>query len=317
MTLPTRLPRLFYHRAKLCLGVVQYKALFLAALVRNGFRSRYILSLPDLPSSQSALYKIAHRLGYRLTQDSHRHADIAIAWEDCTVRTKAAEVEAVAETRRVLNIRVADIGKQRVDEVFERTFGYSLRVDPENHTGPLLRKSEANAQHDGQILEGPVRPEPGFAYQRLVQNHVGGLLEEVRVYVFGHSLPFGLLQRYPTKHRFTLEAGEASLHDINELFSSAELEQLRRFCSEMGLDYGAIDVLRDSDDGRIYVVDVNNTPFGPVNRRLDDPPWFDATAWDGLNRMCDAFERAFGVRTGLPDFRGSEDRARGSRDGND
>jgi hypothetical protein len=30
----------------------------------------------------------------------------------------------------------------------------------------------------------------------------------------------------------------------------------------MGVDYGELDVLRDVEDGRLYVVDVNDTPSG-------------------------------------------------------
>jgi hypothetical protein len=36
-----------------------------------------------------------------------------------------------------------------------------------------------------------------------------------------------------------------------------------RLCREMRLDFGELDVLRDRHDGRIYVVDVNRTPWGP------------------------------------------------------
>ena len=31
----------------------------------------------------------------------------------------------------------------------------------------------------------------------------------------------------------------------------------------MNLEYGDLDILRDNDDGRIYIVDANNTPHGP------------------------------------------------------
>jgi len=31
------------------------------------------------------------------------------------------------------------------------------------------------------------------------------------------------------------------------------------------LDYGELDVLRDNDNGKIYIVDVSNTPWGPPN----------------------------------------------------
>ena len=33
-------------------------------------------------------------------------------------------------------------------------------------------------------------------------------------------------------------------------------------CREMGLDYGELDVLRDREDGRLYILDVNDTPSG-------------------------------------------------------
>ena len=33
----------------------------------------------------------------------------------------------------------------------------------------------------------------------------------------------------------------------------------------MHLDYGELDVLRNRDDGLLYIVDVNPTPWGPPN----------------------------------------------------
>lgn len=36
-----------------------------------------------------------------------------------------------------------------------------------------------------------------------------------------------------------------------------------RACRIMGLDYGELDVLRDTEDGKLYVADVNNTPWDP------------------------------------------------------
>ena len=42
-----------------------------------------------------------------------------------------------------------------------------------------------------------------------------------------------------------------------------ELNKIHRFCAKIGMDYGEVDVLRDRDDGRIYIVDANNTPSGP------------------------------------------------------
>jgi hypothetical protein len=285
--------KLLFHHANTLLGAAQCKLLFLVAFARNGFRSKYILALPDRPSPKSVLYKIAHRLGYRFTQDSNCHPDIIIAWEDCTTRTKDAGLESLAATQWVINLHLSDISKQHVAEVFERTFGYSLQVDPEQHAGAMVRKSNLNARHDGKIIYGPAPRESGFVYQRLINNEVAGSLQDLRVPIFGSCMPYCKMERYPITCRFTLEKGEGSLREVEEVFSADELTQLRRFCAEMRLDYGAIDVLRDSDDGRIYVVDVNTTPFGPMNRRLDDSPWFDRVSWRALEKMCNAFEGAF------------------------
>ena len=48
-----------------------------------------------------------------------------------------------------------------------------------------------------------------------------------------------------------------------ELSGSSKKEKILLFCRRMGLDYGELDMLRDREDGRLYIVDVNNTPFGP------------------------------------------------------
>ena len=44
----------------------------------------------------------------------------------------------------------------------------------------------------------------------------------------------------------------------------AELDRIEAFTRRMGLDWGGLDILRDRDDGRLYIVDVNKTDLGPV-----------------------------------------------------
>jgi hypothetical protein len=289
----TKLP---FHNVKVGFGAALCKLLLRIAILKNR-RSRRILALPDKPVPQSALYKIAHRLGYRFVADENERPDVIIAWEDCTIRRADARLERLAATSRVINVGAADISKRRVAEVYERVFGYALKVDPRRCSGPILRKSDNNARHDGTIITAPVEPEPGYVYQRLINNTVDGLYENIRVPVFGSIVAYCLLQRCAPKHRFTLEQGNARLVEVDRVFTPDELALLRLFCREMGLDYGEIDVLRDADDGRLYVVDVNTTPFGPVNRRLDDSWWFDRLSWQSLTRLCNAFERELGPKS--------------------
>jgi hypothetical protein len=48
-----------------------------------------------------------------------------------------------------------------------------------------------------------------------------------------------------------------------DVVSPAEIDLIRRFCSEIRLDWGGVDVLRNKQDGRIYIVDANKTDMGP------------------------------------------------------
>ena len=288
-------PKFLFHNFKVCFGAALCKLLLRVAILKNR-RSRRILALPDKPVPQSALYKIAHRLGYRFVADENEQADVIIAWEDCTIRRADARLDRLAASSRVINVRATDIRKQRVAEVFERVFGYALKVDPRSFSGPILRKSDHNARHDGTIVTAPLEPEPGYVYQRLINNAVDGLYENIRVPVFGSFIAYCLMQRYAPKHRFTLNEGTARLEEVDRVFTADELAQLALFCREMGLDYGELDVLRNADDGRLYVVDVNTTPFGPVNRRLDDSWWFDHLSWQSFTRLCNAFERELGAK---------------------
>src|SRR5205814_10355129 len=200
------MPKFLLHRAKVWFGAALCKGLLLVAILRNR-RSRRILALPDKPVPQSALYKVAHRLGYRFVTDEKERADVIIAWEDCTIRRADARLDRLAATSRVINVRATDISKQRVAEVYERVFGYAMKVDPRSGSGPILRKSDQNARHDGTIVTAPVEPEPGYVYQRLINNRVDGLYEDIRLPIFGSFIAYCLVKRYAPKHRFTLDEG--------------------------------------------------------------------------------------------------------------
>jgi hypothetical protein len=53
---------------------------------------------------------------------------------------------------------------------------------------------------------------------------------------------------------------------VEEALSAEEIRNIRKFARSIGLDYGELDVLRDRDDGRTYIVDANKTPTGPSYR---------------------------------------------------
>ena len=59
------------------------------------------------------------------------------------------------------------------------------------------------------------------------------------------------------------------------------------FMKKIGLDYGELDVLRDQDNNKIYVVDANSTPFGPP-QQMD---WKKKE--EALHMLARAFEEQF------------------------
>ena len=51
---------------------------------------------------------------------------------------------------------------------------------------------------------------------------------------------------------------------VSRAVSAFELSEIARFCAAMQLDWGGLDVLRERETGRLYVVDVNKTDTGPA-----------------------------------------------------
>ena len=189
----------------------------------------------------------------------------------------------------VSNLRCVDISKQHVERVHRQVFGYGCHVDPRTHRGPCVCKSDQNAAHDGTIIQCPIESvDARFVYQRVIDNTSSdGMALDIRVPVFGSTIPFCYLKRRPLGQRFSNENSAVDLCDVGKLLKADEVERLLQFCDAIGLDYGELDVLRDNGDGRIYVVDVNNTPDGPPNHLPD------ADAEIALQRMADAFTQEF------------------------
>lgn len=257
--------------------------------LRAGFKTKTILTFPDKPEPGSVLSKICHLLGYRVTQDTATAADVIINWEDCTIRRAYSVLEALSEKQPVLNIHCKDISKRKVDEIHQVVFGYRLAVSPFEFQGQCVKKSNDNATHDGVVIECPAKGiDENAVYQRLVNNtRDRDYIEDIRVPIFGNTIPFCYLKRRRIRDRFSNENTSASLCERDSVLSRSEVTLMLRLCRGMRLDYGELDVLRDMDDGRLYVVDVNNTPWGPPNH-LDDKSITMA-----LRRLSEAFMTSF------------------------
>lgn len=151
---------------------------------------------------------------------------------------------------------------------FEDVFGYPILVDPGRFEGWCVMKSERNAAHDGRLVRCPiVGPAPdGMTCQILIDNTVRRrFVEDIRIPIIGGRIPFVYLKYRPLKSRFSNDNAYARMASQHELFTPSEIRLIREYVGRIGLEYGELDVLRDGASGRIYVVDANNTPYGPPN----------------------------------------------------
>lgn len=195
-----------------------------------------------------------------------------------------------------LNGRSRDIRKERIERVFAEIFGYELAVDPRRFTGAMLRKSDQNCVKDGTVLTGPVDEVlEGQVYERLVDTRTApGQLTEVRLHVIGDHISawVNTLEDWISEGRYRYELITSSLRPTDAVLSPVERAGVLQFCRTLGLDFAAVDALRDHHDGRLYLIDGNHTP--------SYDHWFTSRFPDDARRCFDemtvAFWRAFPPR---------------------
>jgi hypothetical protein len=232
-------------------------------LISRGKTRPVIVATPDLPGKRTTLHKIAKLLGYRLTNKPLEKAALIIQFDDQTFST--TEIPSKLAGKKMVNENCRDISKQKVDKVHLEVFGYNTIIDPLIYQGIAVMKSDENARHDGQKIECPVKAkEDGVVYQILIDNEVDDrFVVDYRVPVMKSNIPL-VYKKYKTHDvRFTNEVHHSTLHKSDEFLSEEERNQIARFCEGMGADFCELDILRHQGDGRIYIIDLNKTPFGP------------------------------------------------------
>ena len=213
-------------------------------------------------------WKTLWTLDADITTTEPERADFALAWNPSTsYELEQSAIENLGGIP-VINARCTDIRKSTVDRCQAEAFGYSLAIDPLTYTGTILRKSEKNGTHDAVLLAGPLSGiEPGYVYQRLVDFPSPRGMVEWRLFIVGGK-PVIVYRRYcPVNNRFRdFMSAPVEMVEIEREFSESERGAIVEFNRLMGLDFGALDVLRDASDGRLYICDCNNTPTGPASK---------------------------------------------------
>lgn len=234
---------------------------------KNKDSKKKVIFYPEMPKKRSVLGRIFKILKYQIVNDLSQAEDaqFIVNWDFATYRTSYPELLELSKTREVINIHCIDISKKHVDQIFGNIFGYKTIIDPTTFKGKCVKKGDMNAVHDGTIVECPIeKPDPEYIYQKLINNKANEhFIEDIRVPIFKDHIPFVYIKNRPIDTRFASLNSKVSVAETEKILSKEEVNKILLFCHEMGLDYGELDVLRDRDDKKIYIVDANNTPGGP------------------------------------------------------
>jgi len=262
---------------------------------KNGKVHKNILFYPRFPDRKTVIKKILDDLNYNITTCMKLPYERIVHWQDTTFRQYDDAVRELASKEKVINFNCKDISKPTVDRLHEKVFGYSTVVDPQNFEGRCVKKSVLNAKHDGIILNCPVNDEPqeGYFYQRLIDNQYDEqVVEDIRVSIIGDSIPFVILKYKPVDKRFggfrkNQDGVKAPVvKETDDVLSKEEQQKIIELCNEIGLDIGELDALRNREDGKVYVIDINNTPTGPSHLTEDELSF-------AVSRLSAAFEKEF------------------------
>jgi hypothetical protein len=232
--------------------------------IKNGFRLPVVLTYPGYPSKKTTIYKIAAKLGYRITNKPVKRPDVILYFDDATFGD-AKQLMAMYPDARILNVACTDISKKKVDQIHQTVFGYCTIIDPLRYTGKAVQKSDENALHDGAVIECPVREvNPSSVYQVLIDNEVDeNFVMDFRVPAMKNHIPH-IYKKYKKKAvRFTNDVSYSELAEVNDFFTASEQTKILSFAASMGADFCELDILRNKTDNLIYIIDVNKTPYGP------------------------------------------------------
>lgn len=216
---------------------------------------------PEAPQVWYAIWPVCSLAGIEIVR-SPAQADLLFYFED---KEFSPSRPLASAGQHMINGACLDIRKSCVAAIFKEVFDYDLAVDPLTYSGLSLMKSERNGVHDGQITPCPYAvPRKGYVFQRLVNNTADGrTYTDIRTPIVGGALPIIYLKNRTASTRFSNDNVSVSLTTADEQFSADEQAKIREFARRINLDFGGLDVLRDSRDGRIYIVDVNKTDMGP------------------------------------------------------
>jgi hypothetical protein len=262
------------HPLERFLKGLRHRAFLLHDAWIHGRRPPSVITYPDLPSRRTALHKVCRALNWELTNAPRSAPQLIIRFEDQTEKETALPEWLLKSSRTIWNLQCTDIRKSTLEKAHKTSFGYGMSVDELVHSGPMVVKSERNAQHDGRTIEGPIAPQDqqtDAVYQIDIQNvdEAGRHFDYRLVYIRG-NIPLAYRKYKAKSTRFTNVCESADVVETTQALTAEELRSTERMMHLLHVDYAELDALRDAGSGKLYVIDVNPTPWGPPSELSDE-----------------------------------------------
>ncbi len=254
---------------KVLLEDLRFVLLYVFGFFKNGLKTQTVLFFPEFPTKRSEMYKLVKSLGYNITNNPKFTRQVEIYWKNDTFRKPWNELGVFQS--KPINGNCTDISKVFVDQKHLEVFGYQTQVDPLTHQGKFVQKGDLNALHDGKILTEPIsQKEEGYIYQILIDNSSDGYVNDYRTpYYFG-EIPYVVVRSRKIEERFGGHSQKSKMYKTEDVFTADEIAKVKAIAKAVGLNCGDLDVLRDNASKKIYVVDINPTPWPPKGLPNED-----------------------------------------------
>lgn len=233
------------------------------------------LFYPDVlfRKGKSLTQHLCEKAGYDVTRDIDSDWDICFYWNFASKNIIPNEL--INERRLVINRYCNNVLKDKLDIVFKNVFGYSSEADT-NRYGHCVKKSIEQCAKNFAVVETPCENEKGYIYQKFINSRIAiDTVRDFRIYKVFDKWVVATRDKHISG---TFAPGDAPVkvtfrNDYKRYFIKNEVDKINEVCKRMGLDVGAVDVVRDYSDGKLYVIDINNIPG--ISKR-DTPEVIDA-----------------------------------------
>lgn len=221
-----------------------------------------ILFHPDPLTEVCKLYPVLKGLGIDFHNYKTKPFDLFIYW---SYHKSIAEQDEFTLVTSGLNKGCFDVSKTKINEVFD-----NIIVNPETYSGVVVRKTELQCSLDEVVLQCPTTKQDGYIYRKFIDTFENEKPTDLRLFYFG-EIKFICKKTYLgamfDRHNYIWEP--------QPLFTIPiwKRQEIETKCKSYGFDIGEIDVLKDSNTGECFVIDINNVSGIAYNWNFKEYKW--------------------------------------------